>query len=112
MVLKNVVSQLSDSWCTGSSFDILACQNYSTLVKTMNSLVEFFTISQLGIFSPFWHWESSEWALFGLKLSIKETTVTCQINVHNVEISIDFNVFSCPLEKLSCPTYFHDCGVI
>ena len=42
-------------------------------------------------------------------------TVTCQINVRNVGISIDFNVFSRLQEKLSClscSTDFHESDVI
>ena len=43
------------------------------------------------------------------------TTVTCQINVHNVASSVDFNVFSRLQEtlfRLSWSTYFHKIGVI
>ena len=53
--------------------------------------------------------------LYELKESFTELscTVTCQINVHNLANSIDFDVFSCLQEKVSCvswSTYFHNFG--
>ena len=56
------------------------------------------------------------WHALGICYKYKGYTVTCQINVHNVGNSIDFNVFSCSQEKklfrLSLSTYSHAFGVI
>ena len=56
-----------------------------------------------------------DFTLDGIFALVFRYTIACQINVHNVRISIDFNAFSCLQEKLSClswSTDFHDFGVV